>query len=185
MNPFTPMQEVHSARYTTIAIFLHWLLAVLIFGMVGVGWYMMSIEDEPGSDWYFNIHKSVGILVAVLAALRLIWRLRHKPHDLPKSVTPRQAMMSRVTHWLLYLTMIVMPVIGITGALLSKNGIKFFGWDVPRVIAPDRDLAEIFFDAHSVVAWILVGLIAIHILAALKHFLIDKDDVFQRMWFIK
>jgi cytochrome b561 len=185
MNSFTQVEDASLARYTPLAIFLHWLLAVLIVAMIGVGWYMMSIEDEPGSDWYFNLHKSVGIVVAVLIVLRLAWRLGHRPHALPSSVARWQATASRATHWLLYLAMLAMPIAGFIGALLSKSGIVFFGWQVPRLMAENHDLSEIFFDAHSVIAWILVALIVLHVLAGLKHLVYDKDGVFQRMWLLK
>ena len=66
-------------KYAKPAVILHWLLAVLIASLVGVGWYMMSIEDDPGSDWYFNLHKSFGIVVFGLVLLRIIWRGTHRP----------------------------------------------------------------------------------------------------------
>ena len=72
--------------YGKPAIFLHWLLAVLLSAMAALGWYMLSIEDQPGSGWYFDLHKSVGITVLVLVGLRLLWRLRHTPQRLPSSV---------------------------------------------------------------------------------------------------
>ncbi|MDB5775107.1 MAG: putative cytochrome [Herbaspirillum sp.] len=185
MNSSVHIQQKNAARYAPVAILLHWLLAILIIAMIGIGWYMMSIERDPNSGWYFNLHKSIGILVAALVALRVIWRLGHKPPALPASVANWQATAAKATHYLLYLAMIAMPAVGILGALLTKKGIVFFGLEVPRLMAPNHDLAETFFGAHSVIAWILVGLIGLHVLAALKHAAIDKDGVFQRMWFAR
>ena len=170
-----------TTRYAPVAILLHWALAILIIGMIGLGWYMLSIEEEPGSGWYVDLHKSIGIIIAVLVLLRVVWRLGHQPQALPDSVPGWQATGSRMTHWLLYGAMIVMPIVGIAGALFSKNGITFFGLTMPRLFPPDHAVAEIFFSVHSVVAWGLVGLIAVHVLDALKHILINKDRVFQRM----
>lgn len=144
---------------------------------------MLSIEDDPGSGWYFDLHKSTGIVIALLVLLRVVWRLRHKPSPLPDSVPGWQATASPISHWLLYVAMIAMPIVGMLGALLGKNGIAFFGLTIPRPVAPNQYLSETFFSAHSVIAWVLVGLISIHILAALKHLIIDKDGVFQKMWF--
>jgi cytochrome b561 len=171
--------------YAPVAVLLHWALALLIISMVGLGWYMMSIEEDPGSVWYFNLHKSIGLLIAGLVALRLVWRLGHAPSRLPASVTPWQASASSVGHKLLYGAMVAMPLFGIVGSMLSKKGLIFFGTPLPRVFEPNHDLAEIFFGAHSVTTWILVALICLHVLAALKHLLVDKDGVFQRMWFAK
>jgi cytochrome b561 len=171
--------------YAPVAMLLHWALALLIISMVGLGWYMMSIEEDPGSAWYFNLHKSTGLLIAGLVALRLVWRLGHTPSRLPASVTPWQASASSVSHKLLYGAMLAMPLFGLVGSMLSKKGLIFFGTPLPRVFEVNHDLAEIFFEAHSVTTWILVALISLHALAALKHLLVNKDGVFQRMWFAK
>ncbi len=172
-----------SSRYSPTAVALHWLLAILLIGMVGVGWYMMSIEDEPGSGLFFTLHKSTGIIVFALVLWRLTWRLGHPPAPLPLSVPAWQRTASRASHRVLYAIMIAMPLLGLTGAAYSKSGIEFFGLSISRWVAPDHDLAEVFFTAHSVVAWVLVALVAIHVLAALKHLLVNRDGVFQRMWF--
>jgi cytochrome b561 len=171
--------------YAPVAVLLHWVLALLIVSMMGLGWYMMSIEEDPGSAWYFNLHKSIGLLIAGLVVLRLVWRLGHSPSRLPASVTPWQASASSVSHKLLYGAMLAMPLFGLVGSMLSKKGLIFFGMPLPRVLEANHDLAEIFFDAHSATTWMLVALISLHALAALKHLLVDKDGVFQRMWFAK
>ena len=172
-----------TAHFAPIAIFLHWVLAILVPAMIGLGWYMLSIEENPGSPWYFALHKSVGIVIAILVLSRVAWRLGHRPHPLPATMPDWQVKASRISHWMLYGAMIAMPLCGTIGALFSKDGIAFFGLAVPRLVAPDRAVAEAFFSAHSVIAWVLVGLIAIHVVAAMKHLFINRDGVFQRMWF--
>ncbi|WP_034294396.1 cytochrome b [Herbaspirillum sp. RV1423] len=178
-----PDEKNPSNRYTAPARLLHWTLAILLIGMVGLGWYMMSIEDAPGSDWYFNLHKSVGLLVLLLVLLRAVWRLLHQPAPLPLATPPWQIIASTVSHWVLYALMLALPLIGAIGAAFSKSGLIFFGTPLPRLVAPDHDVAELFFSMHSFAAWILVILVSLHVLAALKHLLIDRDGVFQRMWF--
>ena len=168
--------------YSRTARYIHWLVAALIIGMIILGWYMMSIEDDPGSDSYFALHKSIGIAVLVLVLFRLIWRLSHQPKSLPLTVPNWQLMAAKMSHWLLYGAMIAMPIVGLTGALLSKDGVSFFGIALPRVLTANHDLAEFFFSVHGVLAWVLVALISLHLLAAMKHLFIDKDGVFQRMW---
>ena len=170
-------------RYSSTAAALHWLLAILLVGMIGVGWYMLSIEDQPGSGQLFSLHKSVGIVVLALVGWRLTWRLGHPPAPLPVSVPAWQERASKASHRLLYAAMITMPLLGLAGAAFSKSGIEFFGLSIPRAAAPNHDLADAFFTAHSVVAWVLVALIAVHVLAALKHLIVNRDGVFQRMWF--
>ena len=180
MNTLT--QKTPAFVYTRTARALHWLMAILIAGMLALGWYMLSIENDPGSDWYFTLHKSIGIVVLILAVLRLLWRSGHAPAALPVQVPRWQVKASKLSHWALYGLMFAMPVAGLTGALLSKDGVTFFGVQLPRLLAPNHDLAELFFSAHAVIAWALVAVISLHVLAALKHLLLDKDGVFQRMW---
>ena len=185
MHPQQTLSTVKTGVYAPLAVVLHWTLAVLITGMVALGWYMMEIEDDPGSIWFFNLHKSIGLVIAGLVLLRLVWRLGHRPAPLPASLPFWQVNVSRATHGLLYAAMIAMPTFGIIGSLLSKKGIVFFGSALPRVFEANHDLAEVFFDAHSFTTWILVVLVSLHVLAGLKHLLVDKDGVFQRMWFAR
>jgi len=170
-------------RYAPTAVVLHWVLAVLIAFMVGLGWYMRRIEDDPGADVFFNLHKSVGIVVFTLVLARLLWRLRHRPAELPASVPRWEAIASVAVQWLLYACMIIMPATGFLGASHSTSAIVFFGLPLPRWRVPDRDTAALFFDIHETTSWILVALVAVHALGGLKHALIDRDRVFQRMWF--
>ena len=181
-SPHT-ISTVRTPAYAPLAVLLHWTLAVLIIGMIALGWYMMSIEKDPGSAWYFNLHKSIGLIIAGLVLLRLVWRLGHKPAPLPASLPSWQVTAAKAVHWLLYGAMVAMPFFGIVGSMLSKKDFLFFDIALPRVFEPNHDLAEIFFGAHSFTTWILVGLISLHALAGLKHLVIDKDGVFQRMWF--
>lgn len=170
------------SAYTLTSRSFHWLMAILIIGMLPLGWFMTFIEDDPGSEWYFMVHKSIGITVLALALLRLLWRFFHTPVPLPKLLPRWQALAAKTSHWLLYGTMLAMPLAGLTGALFSKDGISFFGFQLPKIVASNHDLSELFFSAHSAIAWAFVALITLHVLAALRHLLVNKDGVFQRMW---
>jgi cytochrome b561 len=162
---------------------LHWLIAALLAAIAAVGWYMMSIEDEPDAGWYFSQHKSVGLLIGLLVLARIAWRLSRRPQGLPATVPRWQALLSTGTQVALYLAMVLMPLTGYLGASYSKRGVQFFGIDTPRWALPDHDTAEQFFDIHSTLIWVLAALVALHVAGALKHLLLDKDGVFQRMWF--
>jgi cytochrome b561 len=151
--------------------------------MVAVGWYMTSIEDEPGADRFFNLHKSTGIVVFTLVLVRLAWRVRHRPAALPASMPKWQVLAAATVHRLLYACMVLMPVTGFLGASHTTSGVAFFGLQLPRWRTADRDTAELILGLHGTIAWILVALVALHTLAGLKHLLVDRDRVFQRMWF--
>jgi cytochrome b561 len=144
----------------------------------------MSIADQPNSGWYFNLHKSFGLVAAMLIFFRLIWRLTHKTSSRRLSVRNWQSIVSkRGIHFLLYLCMLIMPITGFIGASFGEHGIIFFGVKLPHWFNQSHAVSEQFFSVHEVVAWILVGFVALHILVAIKHLVINKNKVFQRMWF--
>lgn len=179
----SPSTSTFSWRYSRTAIALHWAIALLIGFMAALGWYMMSIEDEPGSGWYFDLHKSLGITLALLVVARVGWRFLNRPEPLSAAIPKWQHKLSRVTQRLLYLLMVLIPVAGYLGASYTKKGVQWFGFATPTWALPDHDRAEQFFDIHSVLVWALVVLVGLHVLGALKHLLIDRDGVFQRMLF--
>ena len=161
---------------------LHWLPALLLPIQVALGWYMLSIEDQPGSAWYFALHLSIGLTIAALVALRVVRRLGHAPPSLPASVSLWEAKCARVSHLLLYIVMVLLPVTGYLGASVSGDPMSYFGLPLPAWSAKNEALKELFFGAHSVIAWMLLVLVAVHVLGAVKHLVKDKDGVFWRMW---
>lgn len=175
------MTQTAAQRYSRVAIFLHWTSAVLIAVLIGLGWYMLSIEGQPGSAWYFDLHKSLGITFALLVGLRVAWRMRHAPGSLPATLRAWQARAAKLSHAALYILMILLPITGYLGALFGGSGVAFFDVATPGWAARNDTLKEQFLAVHSALAWTLVVLIGLHIVAALKHLLIDKDGVFQRI----
>lgn len=170
-------------RYDITSRILHWVLAILLISLIALGLYMTSIEDVPGSSWYFNLHKSLGLVAAALILMRIFWRLTHKSAPLPETVAKWQVKISRFVHFLLYICMVLMPLTGYLGASFTKKGIAFFGWQLPQWVNANHDTAEQFFDIHETIAWILIILISLHVLAAFQHLFFKKDGVFRRMWF--
>ena len=139
---------------------------------------MLSIEDTPGSAAYFALHVSLGLTAALLIALRLLWRVRNRPAPLPAW----QVKVASLTHILLYVLLVLMPITGFLGASVSGDPIAFFGISLPVWTSGNDTLKEQLFTAHSIIAWALVALVSLHALGALKHLLIDKNGVFGRMW---
>ncbi|HEY2560130.1 MAG TPA: cytochrome b [Caldimonas sp.] len=169
-------------RYSGTAIALHWLLAILITLTTAIGWRMMWIEHEPGSEQFFELHKSIGLVIAALVAARVLWRLTHRPEPRPEGAA-WESRLASASHALLYVLIVALPITGYLGASYSKAGVQWFGIATPRWTAPDHDTSELFFTAHGVLLWTLVPLVALHVAGALKHLLIDKDGTFWRMWF--
>jgi cytochrome b561 len=170
-------------RYSIFAIGLHWGSAVVLALVAALGWYMMSIEDDPGAGWYFAQHKSWGLVFALLLVARLVWRLFNRPAPLPVAMPKWQEWLASGTQLLLYVLMVLMPLAGYLGASYSKHGVQLFGINLPAWAVVNHDAAEWFFDIHSAMIWVLVTLVAVHVAGALKHSLLDKDGTFVRMWF--
>ena len=170
-------------RYSAVARALHWILALLIVFTAALGWRMLFIEKEPGAEQWFDLHRSIGLTIFTLVALRLVWRLTHRPEPLPDDMPAWQVKLAGVTHWLLYVLMVVIPITGYLGASLTKAGVAWFGGATPRWTEPDHDLAEQLFGIHGTLVWVLVALVALHVAGALKHWLVDKDGTFRRMGF--
>ena len=176
-------RPVAAWHYSRVAIALHWLIALLIVTLLALGWYMTSLPKGADSGWYFDLHKSLGLTVGVLIVLRIVWRAAHRPARLPDSVPAWEAKLSTLVQGLLYACMVVMPLAGFLGASYGTHPTQFFGIPLPVWATPNHDLSERFFSIHGVTAWVLVVLIALHFLGGLKHLVMDKDGVFQRMWF--
>jgi len=175
--------STQNARYTTVAILLHWLIGLAILAQLALGLWMVELPKAPPglrSGW-FNIHKSIGLTIAVLIVIRVLWRVTHQAPALPSGMPAWQVKLTTGVHHLLYLLMVFVPTTGILGSVFSKYPIKYFGIDLPRLAEPDAGLKEFFGECHEISTTIIMVLIGLHILAALKHRFIDKDDIFQRM----
>ena len=175
------MPMTSSTRYTPIAIVLHWLLALAIVGAFGVGVYMADLPFSPMRLKLYNWHKWAGVTILALSALRLLWRLTHRPPaDLPMPVW--QARAAHGVHVLLYLAFFAVPLTG--WAMSSAKGypIVWFGvLPLPDFVPKDHDLGELLEEVHGALAWGLAALVLAHVAAALKHQFIDRDGLLARM----
>ncbi len=190
-------------RYTKTAVVLHWLIAISIFAMFALGWFMTDIPKEAAKqtsfdlfnwgvytwpvaeavsprNFYYNLHKSIGITIIVLVIIRVLWRITHKPPAVLASYKVWERKLAAGAHHLLYLLMIALPVTGLIMSVSGKFGVKWFG--VPFLNGLDHPaVRDIFKEAHEIIGIILLAIIAVHILGALKHKFVDKDDTMKRM----
>ncbi|MBI5255259.1 MAG: cytochrome b [Burkholderiales bacterium] len=170
-----------AARYGGIAITLHWLLALMIVGAFGVGIYMHELSPSLTKLKLYNWHKWAGVTILALSALRLLWRLTHRPPpDLPMPAW--QARAAHLTHGALYLMFFVVPLVGWAYSSAAGYPVVLFGvLPLPDFVPADKALAQAIKPWHERSAWVLALLVAAHVGAALKHHFIDHDGLLDRM----
>jgi cytochrome b561 len=176
------MKAMDDTRYSNVAIALHWLIALGVFALILLGWYMGGIpKGTPERTFWFNLHKSIGVTVGALVLVRLVWRLTHRPPPLPALMPEWEATAARVNHALLYACLLVMPITGFLASNFTRFGVKYFGIQIAPLFRENQAARDALQEVHEVVSYLLVALVVLHILAALKHLVVDRDRVFQRM----
>lgn len=173
-------------RYDPVAVTLHWVIACAIITMIPLGFFMGDLPISIRFDAY-AFHKSLGITVLALSVFRLIWRLLNPPPALPKTLKPYERMLAKATHWLFYFLIIAMPLSGWLMVSASAKYPTVFFWfaEVPFIPMPEgidkKATNALFKEYHELLAYGALGLIALHVGAALKHHYILKDSALLRM----
>lgn len=167
-------------RYSRIAIAFHWTIAVLVIANLIIG---IGHEPVPALRALMPAHKAIGISVLVLTAGRVAWRLAHRPPPLPAGTPAWERGAAHATHWLLYLLLVVMPLSG--WAMVSGPGprrpLTWFGaFDIPYLPASSA-AADAGASAHSLLGWVMLALVVLHVAAALRHHFLLRDAVLLRM----
>lgn len=170
-------------RYSLPAIVLHWLIALLIIGAFTLGLVMTDIPGlTPAKLRYFSWHKWAGVTVLALAALRLLWRLGHRPPALPSAMPSWQQRAAHWLHALLYLLIFAVPVSGYAFTLAAGVPVVYFGvLPLPVLFGADPVLKPILREVHYWLDMTLAAVVLLHVAAALKHQFIDRDGVLARM----
>ncbi|MAE51763.1 MAG: hypothetical protein CMH27_08125 [Micavibrio sp.] len=175
--PLTPDQQ-----YTTFAKAMHWIIAILILGLLCIGFLMGDMEFGPSKMTVIMLHKSFGMTVLGLVILRMAWRFLNPPPAPLASHNVLEKILSKLVHLLLYIGMIGMPVSGWVMSSAAEYPIDFFGlFDFPMITSKDEALAEQAEEMHELFAFFIYFAIGLHFLGAAKHHLFDKDITLRRM----
>jgi cytochrome b561 len=169
--------------YGWISIALHWVIAVCIIGLFALGLWMVDLSFY--SPWYHDapaIHKSLGVLLIGLMALRLVWRWGNPTPKPPANHSRFVTFAAHSAHALLYLLVFALGVSGYFISTAEGHGIDVFNWfTVPAYPLGIENQADIAGEFHYWIAVTLIVLAGVHMLAALKHHFIDKDVTLKRM----
>lgn len=169
-----------SQRYHSVAILIHWSVALLIGADFVLG---LTVDNFPKS-WtgaVINTHALAGLAVLGLTLVRLWWRVGHKPPDYPASVSPQVRRLSHLVQWALYALMLAVPLIGIPTLLYRGRGLDFGLFQIASPVARVPEIFHPLTEVHELAAYALVGLALGHVLAALYHQFVRKDEIMRRM----
>jgi cytochrome b561 len=170
-------------RYDRTAVFLHWAVGLGILAQFALGWWMLDLPKGPGGEraWWFNLHKSLGITLALFIAIRLLWRLRHPAPPLPGALPGWQRLAASWSHAGLYACMLALPLSGYLGSSFSGYPIRFFGHPLANWGWEWPEAKNLMAAVHETAGWLFAALIALHVGAALWH-AVHRDGIVRRMW---
>ncbi len=175
-----------STRYDPIAMVLHWVLGLALIGMVAMGVYMADLPFSPQRLKLYNWHKWAGVTILALSTLRLVWRLTHRPPLLPAAVTRNMPHWQHLAHqgtlYGMYALFFAVPLIGWAYSSAAGFPIVVFGvLPLPDLVHADKALAELIKPWHQISAFSMMGLVLLHVGAALKHQFVNRDGLITRM----
>jgi cytochrome b561 len=172
------------STYSRVAIAFHWSIGILMIGNV-LGGFLHDSFGDAAKGTIMGLHKATGILIIALTVGRLAWRLTHRPPPLAASVKAWEKGLAHAVHWTFYALMLALPM---TGWLMVSYGsrkypIDFYGlFQVPWLpVVQDKAAAGVLNERHEQLGILVAALIIVHIAAALKHHLIDRDNTIVRM----
>ena len=169
-------------RYTAVAMGLHWLIGLMIFASFGLGLYMVELSLSPAKLKFYAWHKWAGVTIFMLVLLRCTWRITHVAPAHPAHMPPWQRRTAELSHYLLYVLMIAIPLSGwLMSSAKGFQTVYFAVVPIPDLLAKNKALGELLASVHYALNIAMICVVAGHVGAALKHHFIDHDDMLLRM----
>jgi cytochrome b561 len=171
-----------SARWGHVAQFLHWLIVALIIVQVILANIAEDLPLGVKKLAMYARHKSVGITILTLAVIRLLWRWANPTPELPTTLKPYERRLAALTHFGLYLILFAMPLTGWMMSSARGFPVSWFGFfQLPDFVPKNDALYNAMKETHDTLALVLYAIVTLHVVAALKHHFLLKDDVLRRM----
>ncbi len=171
--------------YGLVSKLLHWLIALFILGLTGLGWWMVGLSYYD--SWYnrgLELHRALGIIALFLATAFVAWKMLSPSPGLQTELTPWEKLGARAAHGLLLLAMFAIPITGYVISTSAESGFTFFGlFEVPALLPASETTRDLAITLHYYIAYGLLAVIAVHAGAAIKHQFVDKHGTLRRMLF--
>ena len=171
-----------SQHYTATAKTLHWLITVLLLGLLGLGFYMQGLPLSPEKLKLYSWHKWAGVTVFLMVIVRLAWRVTHQPPPLPSGMPRVQQWVAHAGHFALYMLMLAIPLSGWLMSSAKGFPTVLFGvLPIPDLLQKNKELGDILQTVHGSLNLLFALIVIGHIAAALKHHFINHDDILIRI----
>jgi cytochrome b561 len=171
-----------AGSYTSTAKILHWLIVVLLIVQFIVAWTMPHIGRNTPVTTLISLHFTFGIVVLAVAIMRLGWRATHAEPAPLDGIPPWQVLSARILHWLLYILLVVVPILGWINASWRDMPVVMFGIELPKLVGTRAPGWRWTGDVHAFLSnYLILTLVGLHVLAGLYHYFIRGDGVLQRM----
>jgi cytochrome b561 len=170
-------------RYTPTAQALHWITVALMFAILPIAWVMVNMpKTAPSRDLVFTVHKSIGLTILALVAVRLLWRAAHPAPELPGGMARWEKTSAFASHWMLYLILIGMPVSGYVLSAAGGHPVTYFDLFTLPGLPENKPLAHAAVWVHVATGqWLVYALILLHVAATVWHLTVRRDGVLDRM----
>ena len=172
----------YAEKFSGPTIWLHWIIAIGMIGMLAFGLYLEDLPRSPDKGWLIGIHKSMGLIIFVLAVTRISWRYRNK-FPKPLSLMPKwQKKLAKLTHWVLIVGTVLMPISGIIMSVGGGHSVALFGLELISGSGEKTEsLDNLGHIMHGLGGKLLILFVILHFVGAIKHQFLDKDETISRM----
>lgn len=174
----------YAGKHHVLIRIMHWVMALLILGMIGCGWYMADLpKDDPLKGQLVGLHKSFGTLLLIMFFVRVLCRIVVTVPPLPETIPLIERALARVGHMMLYVFIGIVPLSGYAMSNMHGYEVSLFGLAMPKLFPTNKDLAGLVHEAHELLPYALLVIVILHVSAVIRHRFFDKpgNDVLGRM----
>lgn len=170
-------------KLSTVSVALHWIVAAAMIALVAFGLYLESLPRSDSKSALIQIHKSLGVIVLMLASVRLVWRIRRGMPQHVGAYTALERMLAGITHGVLLLATLLMPLSGILLSVANARPVAIFGLPfIPQILAEKNEaMVKVAAAMHGLGGKLVILFVILHVAGAMKHHLVDRDGTLKRM----